>query len=65
MIVLKKWKCPRLEDEQDWFEIPLEKALEVLSHSGLSWAWSEGRVQQMLEDGYEMFSPSAIYKKKD
>lgn len=76
MIVLKKWKCPRPEDEQDWFEIPLERAIEILENNdktieianpnpGLSWTWREGTVEQMLEDGYKLSSLSAIYKKKD
>ena len=64
MIVLKKWKDPKgaPEDQQDWFEIPLERAIELTEGAGF---WKKGTVQQMLEDGVELWNPIAYFKKKD
>jgi hypothetical protein len=62
MIILQKWKCPRPEDEQDWFEISLERAIDLLEGSG---HWKKGTVQEMFEDGHELWNPIAYFKKKE
>jgi len=65
MNILKKWleDPSKLEKEGlpiDWFETTEEECLEHTEGSGY---WKEGVALDVLEQGLEVHTPSAIYKK--
>jgi hypothetical protein len=62
MIILQKYKHPREDDPQDWFEISLERAIHLLEGGG---HWQQGTVQEMFENGLELFDRIARYKVKE